>query len=480
MIAKLLHNQTKHHPNRFAKSLGYLDWGNQPSYYKEYLTDKRIPLDFYEIKAPYEKLYIKNTSKEINLKTIGTFLENSLAINAIKRLYNAQWEVRVNPSSGNLHPEECYIIFENKIMHFNVKEFSLEIIGEAKNSIIKNAFLVILSTIPLREAWKYGERALRYCLLDSGHAIASIAFSANLLGLNIQKIDHFPFKKLENKTKTNEEEFIENAFIVFDKEYEFNLEEFLNTPLNLKALPLAKNSIRWDVVYKLFESFEKEEYTPKHINTKINFLPSKFNAEEIIQNRRSALGYIPEFIDKKILLDILDKTLPRNLPPFNTNVYFNNIDIILFVNRVNGLESGIYYYSRNNLLKHNFAQIEDRLYLIEKGDFGIASKFINCNQDLGSLSSVSFSFVADFEKITKNYHYKLTLQEAGMVGHILYLEAEAKGIRSCGIGCFFDELINEEILNSKLQAVYNFTIGVPLMDERIIKIDPKEAKNYIN
>jgi len=218
----------------------------------------------------------------------------------------------------------------------------------------------------------------------------------------------------------------------------------------------------------------------KFINKEIKFLPSKLSAEEIIQNRRSALGFIPEYIDKKDLLDILDKTLPRNIPPFNTNAHFNNIDIVMFINRVNGLENGIYYYSRNNLLKHNFTQIEDRLYLIEKGDFSNASKFINCTQDLGKQSSVSFSFVADFEKITKNYHYKLTLQEAGMVGHIIYLEAEAKGIRGCGIGCFFDDLINDEILNGKLQAVYNFTVGVPLIDERIIKVSPKEAKNYIS
>ena len=479
MLIKILHEQTKHYPHKLARSLGYLDWENQPSYYKEYLASK-IELDYFDIKLSYERLYTKNSAFEIDLKTIGTFLKNSASINAIKRLYNAQWEVRVNPSSGNLHPEEIYIIFENKITHFNVKEFSFEILGEAKKDIIKNAFLVITSSIPLREAWKYGERALRYCLLDSGHLIASLAFSANLLGLNIQKIDHLPFKKLENKTALNEEEYIENAFVLHNGKFELNINEFLNTPLNLKALPLAKNSIRWDVVYELFESFEKEEYIPKFINKKITFLPSKFNAEEIIQNRRSTLGYIPEYIDKKDLLDMLDKTLPRKLPPFNTNAHFNNIDIVLFVNRVNGLESGIYYYSRNNLMKHNFIQIEDRLYLIEKGDFSKASKFINCTQDLGEFSSVSFSFVADFKKITKNYHYKLTLQEAGMIGHILYLEAEAKGIRGCGIGCFFDDLINNEILNGKLQAVYNFTIGVPLIDERIIKITPKEAKNYIS
>jgi len=479
MLAKTLHSQTKHFPNRFAKSLGYLDWENQPSYYKEYIAPK-IGLDYFDINLSYERLYTKNKPSEINLKTIGTLLKNSLAINAIKKLYTSQWEVRVNPSSGNLHPEETYVIFENKITHFNVKDFSLEVLGEAKNDIIKNGIIVIFSSIPLREAWKYGERALRYCLLDSGHAIASLAFSANLLGLNITKTDHFAFKKLENKTAPNEEEYIENAFILHSGDYELNIDEFLNTPLNLKALPLAKDSIRWEVVYELFESFEKEDFSPKFINKEIKFLPSKLNAEEIIQNRRSALGFIPEYIDKRDLLDILDKTLPRNIPPFNTNAHFNNIDIVMFINRVNGLESGIYYYSRNNLLKHNFTQIEERLYLIEKGDFSEASKFINCTQDLGKQSSVSFSFVADFEKITKNYHYKLTLQEAGMVGHIIYLEAEAKGIRGCGIGCFFDDLINNEILDGKLQAVYNFTVGVPLIDERIIKVNPKEAKNYIS
>ena len=479
MLAKILHEQTKHYPHKLAKSPHYLDWENQPSYYKEYLVPK-MELNYFNINLPYEKLYTKNKPLKIDLKTIATLLKNSAAINAIKRLYNAQWEVRVNPSSGNLHPEEIYIIFENKITHFNVKEFSLEILGEAKKDIIKNAFLIITSSIPLREAWKYGERALRYCLLDSGHLIASLSFSANLLGLNIKKIDHFPFKRLENKTAQNEEEYIENAFVFYHESYDLDINEFLNTPLKLKALSLAKDSIRWKVVYELFESFEKEEYNPSFINKKIEFLPSKFNAEEIIQNRRSALGFIPEYIDKKELLDMLDKTLPRNLPPFNINAHFNNIDIILFINRVNGLESGIYYYSRNNLLHHNFIQIEDRLYLIEKGDFSKASKFINCTQDLGEFSSVSFSFVADFKKITKNYHYKLTLQEAGMIGHILYLEAEAKGIRGCGIGCFFDDLINDEILNGKLQAVYNFTIGVPLIDERIIRIDPKEAKKYIS
>jgi len=33
-------------------------------------------------------------------------------------------------------------------------------------------FYLALTSIPWREAWKYGERAFRYCQHDLGHALA--------------------------------------------------------------------------------------------------------------------------------------------------------------------------------------------------------------------------------------------------------------------------------------------------------------------
>ena len=43
-------------------------------------------------------------------------------------------------------------------------------------------FLLALGSIPWREAWKYGERAFRYCQLDAGHAIGAAAQAAAALG----------------------------------------------------------------------------------------------------------------------------------------------------------------------------------------------------------------------------------------------------------------------------------------------------------
>ena len=47
-------------------------------------------------------------------------------------------------------------------------------------------FLVALTSIQWREAWKYGERAFRYCQHDVGHAIAALSVSASLFGWSLR------------------------------------------------------------------------------------------------------------------------------------------------------------------------------------------------------------------------------------------------------------------------------------------------------
>ena len=50
--------------------------------------------------------------------------------------------------------------------------------------------------------------------------------------------------------------------------------------------------------------------------------------------------------------------------------------------------------------------------------------------------------IAEYEApIEQNgpWFYPRLFWEAGMIGQVLYLEAEAAGIRSTGIGCYFDD-----------------------------------------
>ena len=54
-------------------------------------------------------------------------------------------------------------------------------------------------------------------------------------------------------------------------------------------------------------------------------------------------------------------------------------------------------------------------------------------------------------------------------GQVLYLKAEVRGIRSTGIGCFFDDPVHEifGIQDMSYQSLYHFTVGGPVEDTRL-------------
>jgi hypothetical protein len=59
--------------------------------------------------------------------------------------------------------------------------------------------------------------------------------------------------------------------------------------------------------------------------------------------------------------------------------------------------------------------------------------------------------------------------ECGLLGQVLYLEAEAAGLRGTGIGCFFDDAVHDllGIRDTTWQSLYHFTVGGPLEDARL-------------
>jgi hypothetical protein len=52
---------------------------------------------------------------------------------------------------------------------------------------------------------------------------------------------------------------------------------------------------------------------------------------------------------------------------------------------------------------------------------------------------------------------------------MLYLEAEASGIRGTGIGCFFDDQSKQVfgIAGGRFEVLYHFTMGGPVEDARL-------------
>ena len=144
------HDQTKHDYYRYAASLGHLDWDNQPDPFRRFIGSQLISLPLIEVhpSVEYDQLFSKKIqARPVSVETISALFFYSLALSAWKQYQDTSWALRVNPSSGNLHPTEGYLVLGRKLgnyMIFNsIHLFSRnEDFGETHQ---KSHFLLILA-----------------------------------------------------------------------------------------------------------------------------------------------------------------------------------------------------------------------------------------------------------------------------------------------------------------------------------------------
>jgi SagB-type dehydrogenase family enzyme len=199
------HERTKHHFARFAPGPGRLDWANQPDPFRRF---EGAPLTRLPLLAPddeprspaYDSLYAPGAvaSAPVDVRALSRLLEYALALSAWKQAGGTRWALRMNPSSGNLHPTEGYVLAgaiaglgaSPGLYHYAPREHGLERRADCPAGLFERlvlafppqAFLLGLSSVYWREAWKYGERAFRYCQHDVGHAIGALRIAAAALG----------------------------------------------------------------------------------------------------------------------------------------------------------------------------------------------------------------------------------------------------------------------------------------------------------
>jgi SagB-type dehydrogenase family enzyme len=519
------HEETKHHFNRYARSAGSMDWSNQPDPFRFYEGKTPIPLPFLkqEPTAGHQDLYLRknNVFQPINFDTVGGFLELSLALSAWKAVSGSQWSIRINPSSGNLHPTEAHLMLpvsESKagLYHYNPLLHAIEERAEIPKSLwqqIQNhfkteGFFVGLSSIFWRESWKYGERAFRYCCLDVGHALACLSFAANLFGWRVVYLNVLSEKALNTILGFDRVQWQEMerehpdllCFVCNDHHKELSrtlphdaISEF--SKLSLRGTPnvLSHEHVNWESIYEAAAFSEKPETPEKRYNygnsPLLTIADSALPASKIIRQRRSGVAFHPEgAITKDSFISILDKTLPRNAcAPFDAEIGEPCVNLLLFVHNVKGLESGMYFLIRDKNLNDIKAAshplfiwkpIEDNfpLYLLQIGDFRKTATRMSCHQDIAGDSAFSVGMIARFREIAEEspWKYRRLFWECGMIGQVLYLEAEAYGLRGTGIGCYFDDAVHKLMgfEDNTYQSMYHFTIGTPIEDRRLFSYPP--------
>src|ERR1700674_2222723 len=245
------HQATKHTYHSVRTNARYLDWHNQPDPFRTFEGAPNINLPpepgfpntgtFAAMAALAEKIKLptgdaseRRETFQPDLTWISRLLRHSMAVSAWKKIpgTGARYSLRVNPSSGNLHPTETYVApraftgMEDGLYHYRADRHALELrrrgawtqhLARALEIpwAAESPLIVGLTSIFWREAWKYGERAYRYCCHDLGHAIISLLLSARALGLSGGAVADFSDVRLARAMGLAESDEAPMAFLVF-------------------------------------------------------------------------------------------------------------------------------------------------------------------------------------------------------------------------------------------------------------------------
>lgn len=517
------HRRTKHHFHRYARSAGYMDWANQPVPFRFYegVQPVRLPLCTADPGMPYADLYsaAQEPSQPLTLTSLASFLELSLGLAAWKAAGASRWSLRINPSSGNLHPTEGYAILPHLpdlpggVFHYNPFLHALEqrtrLPDQAWPLIEAHyggpGFWLALSSIFWRESWKYGERAYRYCNLDAGHALAALTLAARLNNWRLTCLPGAGDDQIDlllgfDRTPWHPQEAEAPEMVCWvavgpgAADIPRDLPDRLVQPfraLSYAGRPnrLSQRTTVWSLIDEAARATHKPPTKTREIDaaeSSASFPPPREpSAVAVIRRRRSAVSYdARRFIDTDCLYALLDRTLPHSgAVPFAAGLMSPHIQLLVFVHRVRGTAPGLYLLSRGAgqeqaLRRACNPDFEWRpmhaalpLYRLMAGDFTHEAMKLSCHQEIAGHSALALAMIAPFAPILSRqpYMYRLLHWECGLIGQVLYLEAEAHGLGATGIGCFFDDGVHQllGLPDDRFQVLYHFTIGHPIPDTRL-------------
>lgn len=411
------HEATKHSFLSVQIDPNYVDAATQPSPFKGY--------------PHFFRRFSLNLDDEFH-----QFLHRTIAITFQKMYRESPYALRVNPSAGALYPTELYVQIRgvkgliDGIYHLEVSTQSLVLLYELIDDGIEAYFedsrwikgcIFLVSCVYFRSSWKYKNRSLRYCLLDSGHHLGAIEAAAYAYDRSAQLRFDFDHLALNDDLGFENQEFVTAAVMVG--------EPIDRTVRRLRsALPFVCGTDYFER-NRFIEAGYKNTLSPSRQT--ISLSPWQLERQQLLQailTRRSARRFQPVAIPQakfELILGLLSQ--------FELGIY-------AVVQAVIGMEPGVYRDER----------------CLKTGEFREQMGYLCINQAIARDSAVTLFFVSDGQQ------YQTALQLAGLLGHRVYLAAAALGLGCSGIGAFYDDE-TAAFLDTEHSILYAVAIGpIPL------------------
>jgi SagB-type dehydrogenase family enzyme len=548
------HQASKHNFKAYAPRPLSLDMLNKPDPFLNYSGTQLLLLDKWsekqieaEVVPAYEQAFSPEELKpsELNKENISRLFFDSFAISAWKQAGATKWPLRVNPSSGNLHPTEVYLLSSPvsgllnspSVCHYAPlphalelrAEFSREIWELLSSGFPEGTFFVGFTSIYWRVSWKYGLRAFRYANHDIGHAIAALTFAAAGLGWKTSLLADMGSEELvellgmSGRSGPEKEEpacllavYPAGEACIAGKLPSAAISAFKNVSWEGSPNSLSSKHVEWIGIEKAASATRKKntvyldkkrELTPEmqavsHLTINDSDVKSGIKSDlempplrKVIRERRSAIEMDNSaYMEKETFYRMLQKTLPEENPIFNTLAFGSFTHLLLFVNRVKDILPGLYIFLRKPAEKERFKAAIRPDFLWEKPEncppdlefyllmeetlYDFAAQ-LSCSQRKAADACFTACMLSEFEEPLNKFGswiYPYLFRECGILGQLLYLEAEANGLRGCGIGCFFDDPVHETIglKGLEYQDLYHFIVGFQLQEIGVITLPAYE------
>ncbi|KAI5077688.1 hypothetical protein GOP47_0007512 [Adiantum capillus-veneris] len=427
------HERTKHSFQKYADGPHGLDWTNQPNPFRRYQGLSHVPLRHYPLnmsppdQMAYSKAFTGFTDVQILSKAaVSQLFYDSCALSAWKKAGDSLWSLRINPSSGNLHPTEVYFIsgtmlgLHDKpfVAHYCPKEHAFEIKGEIpydlwvemKRDLPNDVVFIGLTSIHWREAWKYGERAFRYCHHDIGHILGAISMAGIGIGWDAILVDGWGNDALDHLLGVHDRKTITPGSPQKGQYPELEQEQavclvacfpgkrkvnwgFRSTTEPIgevtggivpsevvartvgprmsqarwqgRASQLSTDHVWWDIIDKVAAASRKPTapipvFTkPVPLQTGLTSIYKPYTLREVIIRRRSAVTMDSKHVlSMDAFYQILSKALPSGPGaevqgetaqfPFRVLPWKSEVHLAIFVHKVAGLSKGLYFLIRNS------------------------------------------------------------------------------------------------------------------------------------
>ena len=485
------HEATKHSVESLSRAWHVLDWANMPDPFRHY---EGVPVLDLPADPPAPEIpafdVLQGASGTMPVGDGPAFLSQllfySAAISASKRVPSTgeKYALRVNPSSGNLHPTEFHFLtrglkgWPDGWYHYDPSRHIAEQRGrgdfEMKLASGSAPIVFVLTSIVWREAWKYGERAYRYCLHDIGQAWQALALSARAIGCDSFAAGHFSDDEVAQLCRSHVDEWPMLIVSLHGKSIPLCEADTAKTVwFGGQANQLSKETIAHPLIHSIHFATKRSSWgncgtffaeSAPTGSGEIK-LPSPASSSrsfgEVVRMRRSALDFLGG--KRSMSLAELSAILAVTAQPLSADFAGTRfIQLYLYAHRVDGLLPGIYKFW------WECAELEQ----VKRGDQRAAAADLSLGQNLAGNACVTFLMIGDLERAAAIYDergYRYAHFEAGAIGHRLYLAAEALGLGATGIGAFYDDEVHRhlKLVPNQGQVVYHFAIGYPVTDPRL-------------